>query len=65
MEQAKYILNEQEIPFLRISDFNTKGLEGAQTGELGSPWSSLVREAGSSNKGDSSGGSFGIGKSAP
>ncbi|MFY3791082.1 hypothetical protein ACOQFO_05205 [Ureibacillus sp. MALMAid1270] len=65
IEQAKYILNEQEIPFLRISDFNTKGLEGAQTGELGSPWSSLVREAGSSNKGDSSGGSFGIGKSAP
>ncbi|HWL22382.1 MAG TPA: hypothetical protein VNR38_01285 [Ureibacillus sp.] len=63
--QAKYILNEDEIQFLRISDFNTKGLEGAQTGELGTPWSSLVREAGSSNKGDSSGGSFGIGKSAP
>nr|WP_232337102.1 hypothetical protein [Lysinibacillus timonensis] len=65
VEQAKYILDENEIPFLRISDFNTKGLEGAQTGELGTPWSSLVREAGSSNKGDSSGGSFGIGKSAP
>lgn len=65
VEQAKYILNQNEIPFLRISDFNTKGLEGAQTGELGTPWSSLVKEAGSSNKGDSSGGSFGIGKSAP
>ena len=65
VQQAKYILTEKEIPFLRISDFNTKGLEGAKTGELGSPWSSLVREAGSSNKGDSSGGSFGIGKSAP
>ena len=65
VRQAKYILTEKEISFLRISDFNTKGLEGAQTGELGSPWSSLVREAGSSNKGDSSGGSFGIGKSAP
>ncbi|RHW35902.1 hypothetical protein D1B33_12470 [Lysinibacillus yapensis] len=65
VDQAKYILEQDEIPFLRISDFNTKGLEGAQTGELGTPWSSLVREAGSSNKGDSSGGSFGIGKSAP
>lgn len=65
VEQAKYILNDTKIPFLRISDFNTKGLEGAQTGELGTPWSSLIREAGSSNKGDSSGGSFGIGKSAP
>lgn len=65
VEQAKYILTDNEISFLRISDFNTKGLEGARTGELGTPWSSLVKEAGSSNKGDSSGGSFGIGKSAP
>ena len=65
VEQAKYILKNDQIPFLRISDFNTNGLEGARTGELGSPWSSLVKEAGSSNKGDSSGGSFGIGKSAP
>lgn len=65
IEQAKYILEKEQIPFLRISDFNTKGLEGARTGELGTPWSSLVKEAGSSNKGDSSGGSFGIGKSAP
>ncbi|HWJ78236.1 MAG TPA: hypothetical protein VNR61_09155 [Niallia sp.] len=65
VDQAKYILEQEEIPFLRISDFNTKGLEGAQSGDLGTPWSSLVKEAGSSNKGDSSGGSFGIGKSAP
>lgn len=65
VEQAQTILNQNEIPFLRISDFNTKGLEGAETGELGTPWSSLVKEAGSSNKSDSSGGSFGIGKSAP
>ncbi|MGE7921373.1 hypothetical protein ACQKM9_20895 [Viridibacillus sp. NPDC093762] len=65
IKQAKQMLNGSEISFLRISDFNTKGLEGAKTGKLGTPWSSLVREAGSSNKGDSSGGSFGIGKSAP
>jgi hypothetical protein len=65
IEQAKDILSQPTISFLRISDFNTKGLEGANSMELGTPWSSLIREAGSSNKGDSSGGSFGIGKSAP
>lgn len=65
IEQAKDILSHSTISFLRVSDFNTKGLEGADSMELGTPWSSLIREAGSSNKGDSSGGSFGIGKSAP
>lgn len=65
IEQAKQLLTADNIHFLRISDFNTKGLEGANSAELGTPWSSLIREAGSSNKGDSSGGSFGIGKSAP
>lgn len=59
------ILNQETLNILRISDFNTNGLEGAKEGELGSPWSSLVKEAGSSNKGEASGGSFGIGKSAP
>ena len=65
IEQAQQLLTKSSIHFLRISDFNTKGLEGADSTELGTPWSSLIREAGSSNKGDSSGGSFGIGKSAP
>jgi hypothetical protein len=65
IDNALTILAKHQIPFLRISDFNTKGLEGAREGEIGSPWSSLVKEAGSSNKDDSSGGSFGIGKSAP
>nr|WP_263327088.1 hypothetical protein [Neobacillus sp. Marseille-Q6967] len=59
------ILGSNEIKFLRISDFNTKGLEGAADSKLGSPWSSLIKEAGSSNKEGDSGGSFGIGKSAP
>ncbi|WP_156576508.1 hypothetical protein [Bacillus luti] len=63
--QALSIIKQKQIPFLRISDFNTKGLEGAKTAEIGSPWSSLIKESGSSNKGDSSGGSFGIGKAAP
>ncbi|MFJ5762780.1 hypothetical protein ACIQAA_27405 [Neobacillus sp. NPDC093182] len=65
IEQALSILGRNEISFLRISDFNTKGLEGAREGDLGSPWSSLIKEAGSSNKEGDSGGSFGIGKSAP
>ncbi|WP_078544793.1 hypothetical protein [Litchfieldia alkalitelluris] len=65
LKQALTLINQPKINMLRISDFNTKGLEGARNGELGSPWSSLVKEAGSSNKDESSGGSFGIGKSAP
>ncbi|HZG71821.1 MAG TPA: hypothetical protein VEY51_09840, partial [Chondromyces sp.] len=65
IQSALEILNRSEMKFLRISDFNTKGLEGAKDGKLGSPWSSLVKEAGSSNKDESSGGSFGIGKAAP
>lgn len=64
-EHALTILNRKTIDFLRISDFNTIGLKGAKEAELGSPWSSLVKEAGSSNKEDDSGGSFGIGKAAP
>nr|WP_289036862.1 hypothetical protein [uncultured Allobacillus sp.] len=65
IQEALRILNQDSVSFLRISDFNTKGLVGAQKAELGSPWSSLIKEAGSSNKSDDSGGSFGIGKSAP
>lgn len=64
-DQAQTLLNKNTMSMLRISDFNTKGLEGAKYAELGSSWSALIKEAGSSNKSDSSGGSFGIGKSAP
>lgn len=63
--KAKSILEEKNINFLKISDFNTKGLIGAESNDLGSPWSTLVKEVGSSNKSDTSGGSFGIGKFAP
>lgn len=65
IKEGLKILTDEKINFLRISDFNTGGLEGAKDGRLGSPWSSLVREEGSSNKKKSSGGSFGIGKAAP
>lgn len=53
-----------KIPMLRISDFNTTGLTGSDK-EYNSPWQNLVKASGVSSKGGSSGGSFGIGKSAP
>lgn len=53
-----------ELRVMRVSDYNTCGLLGAESGEKGSSWSRLVKESGSSNKHQTSGGSFGIGKSA-
>ena len=52
------------IPVLRISDHGTTGLRGAESGDLSSDWSRLVKQSGSSSKDDFSGGSFGIGKYA-
>lgn len=63
-DRAADILSEDSINVLRISDYNTIGLEGSDTCEKGTTWSRLVKESGSSNKGQNSGGSFGIGKSA-
>lgn len=63
-KQAVEIMNEP-IRVLRISDYNTTGLVGAENGQRGTPWHSLVKSKGSSNKNITSGGSFGIGKSAP
>lgn len=63
-KNAGRVIENSEIPVLRISDYNTIGLEGSDTCAKGTSWSRLVKESGSSNKGQSSGGSFGIGKSA-
>lgn len=63
-DEAERILNQPTLKVLRISDHNTIGLEGSETCEKGTSWSRLVKESGSSNKGQESGGSFGIGKSA-
>lgn len=63
-DKAQKILNQAKISVLRISDYRTKGLEGADTCKKGTSWSRLVKESGSSNKGKGSGGSFGIGKAA-
>lgn len=54
----------KNINIMRISDYNTTGLTGADTCKKGSVWSRLVKEQGTSNKSSISGGSFGIGKSA-
>lgn len=63
-ENAERTVSQPAINILRVSDHNTIGLEGSNTCAKGTSWSRLVKESGSSNKGQGSGGSFGIGKSA-
>jgi len=62
--RATTALDGPTIPCLRISDYNTKGLTGADDERNGN-WYLLIRCAGSSAKASSAGGSFGIGKGAP
>ena len=61
---AEKIGKADTIRILRISDFNTTGLTGSDKIKS-SPWQDLVKSSGVSNKSGESGGSFGIGKSAP
>ena len=61
---ADKLLSQEKVNVLRVSDHGTIGLEGSATCDKGTSWSRLVKENGSSNKGQNSGGSFGIGKSA-
>ncbi len=63
-DQAIQMASAAEIPVLRISDYGTTGLTGSDTAEDGR-WFALVKSQGVSNKGDTAGGSFGIGKSSP
>lgn len=63
-EQAVDLAEKNEISVLKISDFGTTGLTGDDTDEQGR-WFALVKSQGVSNKGDTAGGSFGIGKSSP
>ncbi|MGN0950292.1 MAG: hypothetical protein ACI4OH_06060 [Mitsuokella sp.] len=62
--QARDML-DQDIQVMRISDFNTTGLVGAENGRKGTPWYNLIKARGTSVKDNSSAGSFGIGKAAP
>ena len=59
-------LRNEKIPVLRISDYNTIGLQGAFDTENATPWISLVKSTAISIKPDSKGaaGSYGIGKAA-
>jgi hypothetical protein len=67
IESAEAALAQPEIPVLVASDYNTKGLEGTMASESEeSTWRALAHSDGTSvNKGDGSGGSYGIGKNAP
>lgn len=62
--QSKHVF-DKPIRVLRISDFNTTGLDGAEDDDRNKSWHSLIKSKGHSNKNMNSGGSFGIGKSAP
>jgi len=58
-QNAIQTLNETQLPILKISDFNTSGLNK-------STWSNLVKSSGvSANKEGTAGGSYGFGKYAP
>ncbi len=58
------VCSKDTIRVLRISDFNTTGLPGSKEYKS-SPWQNLVKSSGVSDKNGTSGGSYGIGKSAP
>lgn len=57
-------INSPEIRFIKISDYNTTGLPGSDK-LRDSDWHRLIKVVGDSDKGDTSGGAFGIGKHAP
>ena len=64
-EKACGKMNEKSIDILRISDFNTTGLTGSKEPYKVNPWHSLIKSSGISDKQGATGGSYGIGKSAP
>lgn len=63
-KSAIAIVKGEKLPLLRISDFNTVGLSGADDDVSGN-WYRLVKAAGTSSPKGVAGGSFGIGKGAP
>lgn len=66
LESAKLMLEQDQIPLLIISDYNTSGLKGSRTCNIEDPWEALTSADGiSAGKEEGSGGSYGIGKNAP
>tara|TARA_Y100000310_G_scaffold213152_1_gene214059 strand:- start:2849 stop:4672 length:1824 start_codon:yes stop_codon:yes gene_type:complete len=65
-KKARNILDSKKITCLRISDFNTTGLDGIDKGknEPYSRWWKLVRSKGVTDNDPLDGGSFGLGKFA-
>lgn len=64
MEVALQTIEAAEIYFMKISDYNTTGLSGSD--ELrNTNWHRLIKVVGDSDKEETSGGAFGIGKHAP
>jgi len=62
---ALKIMEQPEIPFLIIRDYNTTGLTGvSREDKRGTRWHRLICSEGSSLKEEGAGGSFGIGKKA-
>ena len=57
-------INQSKIKCLRISDYNTTGLNGVERDDTSSPFYKLTKGSGSSNKNSGNGGSKGIGKFA-
>ena len=64
-DSAIKTIAQPQIAVLKVSDFYTTGLLGSNTDDRGTDWHNLVKSVGSSDKGTTKGGSFGIGKHAP
>ena len=62
--KSNLLIQQETIPVLKISDYNTTGLSGV-TKFRGTGWSTLVRQTGATNKSNGQGGSHGVGKFAP
>ena len=66
LDEAERVLSNDTIDCLIISDSNTTGLSGVKAPEdEKSKWRALTSSNGVTDKDDGSGGSYGIGKSAP
>ncbi len=66
LEEAEAKLDAENIHFLVIRDFNTTGLGGAKAPkQQRSVWRALTHSNGVTDKPQGSGGSYGIGKTAP
>lgn len=63
-ERAAELAAKPKLSALKVSDYNTTGVPGADSDRKNN-WYHLIRCAGSSSKWGGEGGSFGIGKNAP